>query len=58
MTRTYVVTGAASGIGRATVAALDRLGHRTVAVDRQAPTSTPTWRAPPVVRRWSTPCRS
>lgn len=35
MTRTYVVTGAASGIGAATVAALDALGHRTIGVDRQ-----------------------
>jgi NAD(P)-dependent dehydrogenase (short-subunit alcohol dehydrogenase family) len=34
MARTYVVTGAASGIGRATVEALERLGHRTVTVDR------------------------
>lgn len=34
MARTYVVTGAASGIGRATVNALGRLGHRTVTVDR------------------------
>jgi NAD(P)-dependent dehydrogenase (short-subunit alcohol dehydrogenase family) len=34
MTRTYVVTGAASGIGRATAAALEGLGHRVVTVDR------------------------
>ena len=34
MTRTYVLTGAASGIGRATAAALDGLGHRVVTVDR------------------------
>jgi NAD(P)-dependent dehydrogenase (short-subunit alcohol dehydrogenase family) len=34
MARTYVVTGAASGIGRATVEALERFGHRTVTVDR------------------------
>ena len=35
MTRTYVVTGAASGIGAATVAHLDALGHRTIGVDRR-----------------------
>lgn len=35
MPRTYVVTGAASGIGAATVARLDGLGHRTVTVDRR-----------------------
>ena len=34
MTRTYVVTGAASGIGRATAAALEGLGYRVVTVDR------------------------
>lgn len=33
MTRTYVVTGAASGIGRATCALLAREGHRVVDVD-------------------------
>lgn len=35
MERTYVVTGAASGIGAATIAKLQDLGHRTVGVDRQ-----------------------
>ncbi|HKY13281.1 MAG TPA: SDR family oxidoreductase [Microthrixaceae bacterium] len=35
MTRTYVVTGAASGIGLATVQKLQGLGHRTVTVDRR-----------------------
>lgn len=35
MSRTYVVTGAASGIGAATVARLGSLGHRAVTVDRR-----------------------
>ena len=35
MTRTYVVTGAASGIGLATTVRLRRLGRRTVTIDRQ-----------------------
>lgn len=35
MTRTYVVTGAASGIGLATADQLRRLGRRTITVDRQ-----------------------
>jgi NAD(P)-dependent dehydrogenase (short-subunit alcohol dehydrogenase family) len=34
MTRTYVVTGAASGIGLATVTELRRIGRRVVTVDR------------------------
>jgi NAD(P)-dependent dehydrogenase (short-subunit alcohol dehydrogenase family) len=33
MTRTYVVTGAASGIGRATAELLERRGHRVIDVD-------------------------
>lgn len=33
MTRTYLVTGAASGIGAATTAALTALGHRVIGVD-------------------------
>ena len=33
MTRTYVVTGAASGIGAATAARLTELGHRVIGVD-------------------------
>jgi NAD(P)-dependent dehydrogenase (short-subunit alcohol dehydrogenase family) len=36
MPRTYVITGAASGIGAATTTALDELGHRTITVDRRA----------------------
>lgn len=36
MARTYVVTGAASGIGAATVERLQQLGHRTIGVDRAA----------------------
>ena len=35
MARTYVVTGAASGIGLATAARLDALGHRVITVDRR-----------------------
>jgi NAD(P)-dependent dehydrogenase (short-subunit alcohol dehydrogenase family) len=35
VSRTYVVTGAASGIGAATVAMLETLGHRTIGVDRR-----------------------
>jgi NAD(P)-dependent dehydrogenase (short-subunit alcohol dehydrogenase family) len=34
VTRTYVVTGGASGIGLATVEQLATLGHRTITVDR------------------------
>lgn len=34
MPRTYVVTGAASGIGAATVDQLDAAGHRVIGVDR------------------------
>ena len=33
MTRTYLVTGAASGIGAATASALTALGHRVIGVD-------------------------
>ena len=36
MTRTYVVTGGASGIGLATVNELVELGHRAISVDRAA----------------------
>ena len=48
-TRTYVVTGAASGIGAATTALLREQGHRVIGVDRQetdvvADLSTPTGR--------------
>jgi NAD(P)-dependent dehydrogenase (short-subunit alcohol dehydrogenase family) len=35
MTRTYVVTGAASGIGAALARQLQALGHRVIATDRQ-----------------------
>lgn len=35
MARTYVVTGAASGIGRATCERLERDGHRVIDVDRR-----------------------
>lgn len=35
MTRIHVVTGSASGIGSATLAALEALGHRAIGVDRR-----------------------
>ena len=35
MSRTYVVTGSASGIGAATKSALEEAGHRVIGVDRQ-----------------------
>lgn len=38
MPRTYVVTGAASGIGHATVAALTEAGHDVIGVDRDRAT--------------------
>lgn len=36
MSRTYVITGAASGIGAATRTRLEQDGHRVIGVDRQA----------------------
>ena len=45
--KTYVVSGAASGIGAATAAMLREQGHRVIGVDRtEGSTWWPTWRPP------------
>ncbi len=45
--KTYVVSGAAAGIGAATAQLLGNEGHRVITVDlHDGPTSPPTWRTP------------